>query len=160
MSEHRKTSVLFVCTGNICRSPTAEGVFKHCVEKAGLAARITSDSAGTHDYHVGEPPDPRTQAAARRRGYELGELRARRVRRDDFERFDYVLAMDEANLRQLERICPQQHAHKLKLFLEFGDGAPREVPDPYYGDPDGFERVLDLVERAAQGLLRHLDRNN
>jgi protein-tyrosine phosphatase len=160
MSEHRKTSVLFVCTGNICRSPTAEGVFKHCVEKAGLAARITSDSAGTHDYHVGEPPDPRTQAAARRRGYELGELRARRVRRDDFERFDYVLAMDEANLRQLERICPQQHAHKLKLFLEFGDGVPREVPDPYYGDPDGFERVLDLVERAAQGLLRHLDRNN
>ena len=82
------------------------------------------------------------------------------MRRDDFERFDYVLAMDEANLRQLERICPQQHAHKLKLFLEFGDGAPREVPDPYYGDPDGFERVLDLVERAAQGLLRHLDRNN
>jgi protein-tyrosine phosphatase len=160
MSEHRKTSVLFVCTGNICRSPTAEGVFKHCVEKAGLAARITSDSAGTHDYHVGEPPDPRTQATARRRGYELGELRARRVRRDDFERFDYVLAMDEANLRQLERICPRQHAHKLKLFLEFGDGAPREVPDPYYGDPDGFERVLDLVERAAQGLLRHLDRNN
>lgn len=160
MSEHRKTSVLFVCTGNICRSPTAEGVFKHCVEKAGLAARITSDSAGTHDYHVGEPPDPRTQTAARRRGYELGELRAQRVRRDDFERFDYVLAMDEANLRQLERICPQQHAHKLKLFLEFGDGAPREVPDPYYGDPDGFERVLDLVERAAQGLLRHLDRNN
>jgi protein-tyrosine phosphatase len=160
MSEHKKISVLFVCTGNICRSPTAEGVFRHCVEKAGLTARIVSDSAGTHDYHVGEPPDPRAQAAARRRGYELGELRARRVRREDFELFDYVLAMDEANLSQLERLCPRKHTHKLKLFLEFGDGSPREVPDPYYGGPEGFERVLDLVERAAQRLLRHLDRNN
>ena len=160
MSERAKISVLFVCTGNICRSPTAEGVFRHCVEKAGVVARITSDSAGTHDYHVGEPPDPRTQAAARRRGYELGALRARRVRREDFEVFDYVLAMDEANLRQLERLCPREHAHKLKLFLDFAGGMPREVPDPYYGGPDGFERVLDLVEKAAQGLLRHLDRND
>jgi len=160
MSEHKKISVLFVCTGNICRSPTAEGVFRHCVEKAGLAARIVSDSAGTLDYHVGEPPDPRTQAAAKRRGYDLGELRARHVLRDDFERFDYVLAMDKANLRQLERLCPREHAHKLKLFLEFGDGSPREVPDPYYGGPEAFERVLDLVERAAQRLLRHLDRND
>ena len=160
MSEHKKISVLFVCTGNICRSPTAEGVFRHCVEKAGLAARIVSDSAGTLDYHVGEPPDPRAQAAARRRGYELGELRARRVRREDFELFDYVLAMDKANLSQLERLCPRQHAHKLRLFLEFGDGSPREVPDPYYGGPESFERVLDLVERAAQRLLRHLDRND
>jgi low molecular weight protein-tyrosine phosphatase len=156
MTKGNPVSVLFVCTGNICRSPTAEGVFRHCVEKAGLATRITSDSAGTHDYHVGEPPDPRTQAAARRRGYELGELRARRVRREDFEKFDYVLAMDEANLRQLERLCPREHAHKLKLFLEFGDRSPREVPDPYYGAAEGFERVLDLVETAAQGLLRHL----
>lgn len=160
MSKGNPVSVLFVCTGNICRSPTAEGVFRHCVEKAGLAARITSDSAGTHDYHIGEPPDPRTQAAARRRGYELGELRARRVRQEDFERFDYVLAMDETNLRHLERLCPRQHAHKLKLFLEFGDTSPREVPDPYYGGPEGFERVLDLAERAAQGLLRHLARND
>src|SRR5688572_17074702 len=123
MSRHGTISVLFVCTGNICRSPTAEAVFKHCVEEAGLAARIVSDSAGTHDYHVGEAPDPRTQAAARRRGYELCELRARRVRKDDFERFDYVLAMDEANLRTLERLCPQEHAHKLKLFLDFGGGS-------------------------------------
>lgn len=160
MSQRARINVLFVCTGNICRSPTAEGVFKHCVEKAGLVARITSDSAGTHDYHVGEAPDPRAQAAARRRGYELGELRARRVHREDFERFDYVLAMDEANLRQLERLCPREHAHKLKLFLDFADGAPREVPDPYYGGADGFERVLDLVEKAAQGLLRHLHRND
>jgi len=160
MSKDNPISVLFVCTGNICRSPTAEGVFRHCVEKAGLAARITSDSAGTHDYHIGEPPDPRTLAAARRRGYELGELRARRVRREDFEQFDYVLAMDETHLRQLERLCPREHAHKLKLFLEFGDRSPREVPDPYYGGPEGFERVLDLVETAAQGLLRHLRPND
>ncbi|MGH8642037.1 MAG: low molecular weight protein-tyrosine-phosphatase [Burkholderiales bacterium] len=160
MNERSKISVLFVCTGNICRSPTAEAVFKHCVREAGLAGRIVSDSAGTHDYHVGEPPDPRTQRAAKRRGYELGALRARRVRRDDFERFDYVLAMDEANLWQLERLCPREHAHKLKLFLDFGGGPPREVPDPYYGGPEGFERVLDLVEGAAQGLLRHLNRND
>jgi|SRR5688572_1620144 protein-tyrosine phosphatase len=161
MNARGTTSVLFVCTGNICRSPTAEGVFRHCVEKAGLADRIVSDSAGTHDYHVGEPPDPRTQAAARRRGYELCELRARRVRRDDFERFDYVLAMDETHLHHLERLCPPQHAHKLKLFLDFGAGGEsREVPDPYYGGAEGFERVLDLVEGAAQGLLRHLTRND
>ena len=160
MSDKGTVSVLFVCTGNICRSPTAEGVFKHCVEQAGAASRIVSDSAGTHDYHVGEAPDPRTQAAARRRGYELGQLRARRVRRDDFERFDYVLAMDEANLRALERICPAEHAHKLRLFLEFGGEAAFEVPDPYYGGPQGFEHVLDLVEQAAQGLLRHIDRRS
>jgi len=160
MSEHRRISVLFVCTGNICRSPTAEAVFKHCVREAGLAGRIASDSAGTHDYHVGQPPDPRTQAAAKQRGYDLGELRARRLRREDFERFDYVLAMDEANLRLLERLCPREHAHKLKLLLDFDAGSQREVPDPYYGGPEDFERVLDLVEAAAQGLLRHLDRND
>lgn len=160
MSERSKISVLFVCTGNICRSPTAEAVFKHCVEKAGLAGTIVSDSAGTHDYHIGESPDPRTQAAAKQRGYDLAELRARRVRRDDFERFDYVLAMDEANLRQLERLCPREHARKLKLFLDFDGDSPREVPDPYYGGPEGFERVLDLAEQGAQGLLRHLNRTD
>ena len=160
MSEHKKISILFVCTGNICRSPTALGVFRHYVEKAGLAAYIVSDSAGTHDYHVGEPPDPRTQKAAKRRGYELGELRARRVLREDFEQFDYVLAMDEANLRELERLCPREHRHKLKLFMEFSDRSPREVPDPYGGGPEDFELVLDLVVSAAQDLLRHLDRND
>lgn len=156
MAARSEIGVLFVCTGNICRSPTAEGVFKRCVEQAGMEGRIVSDSAGTHDYHVGDPPDPRTQAAARRRGYELGALRARRVRREDFERFDYVLAMDETNLRALERLCPPEHAHKVKLLLEFADGSPREVPDPYYGGPEGFEQVLDLVEQAARGLLRHI----
>jgi len=149
--------VLFVCMGNICRSPTAEGVFKHLVAQAGLQDFIVSDSAGTHGYHVGEPPDDRAQRFALLRGYDLSALRGRQVSRQDFEAFDYVLAMDEMNLRLLEELCPQRHAHKLKLFMAFaGDGAPREVPDPYYGGAQGFERVLDMAEAAAQGLLRHL----
>ena len=149
--------VLFVCTGNICRSPTAEGVFRHVAAGAGLAERISCESAGTHDYHVGEAPDPRTQRAAEQRGYNLCDLRARQVSRRDFEAFDYVLAMDEGHLRLLERLCPPQYAHKLKLFMEFGsDPKVREVPDPYYGGVQGFEHVLDLVEQAARGLLDHL----
>lgn len=149
--------VLFVCTGNICRSPTAEGVFKRFVVEAGLEERIASDSAGTHGYHIGEPPDPRTQDAASRRGYDLSALRARQVSRDDFVEFNYVLAMDQANLLALQRLCPPQHSSRLKLFMEFGaDSAVREVPDPYYGGVQGFERVLDLVEQASQGLLNHL----
>ncbi len=153
----RPVRVLFVCMGNICRSPTAEGVFKHFVERAGLAGLVTSDSAGTHDYHVGDPPDARAQNAAALRGYDLSALRWRQVSRCDFSEFDYVLAMDVANLRLLERLCPQEHRLKLKLFMEFGaDLAVREVPDPYYGTEDGFERVLDLVEQASRGLLEHL----
>ncbi|MGH8700271.1 MAG: low molecular weight protein-tyrosine-phosphatase [Burkholderiales bacterium] len=152
-----RVKVLFVCMGNICRSPMAEGVFKHQVKQAGLDGIIASDSAGTHDYHIGEPPDPRAQQAASRRGYDLGALRGRQVSRGDFGDFDYLLAMDEANLRVLQRLCPSQHAHKLKLFMEFSTSpAPREVPDPYYGEEQGFERVLDMVEQAAQGLLDHL----
>jgi protein-tyrosine phosphatase len=149
--------VLFVCMGNICRSPTAEGVFKSIVEKAGLADRITSDSAGTGDYHLGEAPDPRAQSAALTRGYDLSPLCARQVSRRDFSEFDYILAMDEANLRQLKRLCPPEHAGKVKLFMEFaGEGSAREVPDPYYGGAHGFERVLDMVEQASKGLLEHL----
>jgi protein-tyrosine phosphatase len=151
--------ILFVCMGNICRSPMAEGVFRHHVKQAGLDGSIASDSAGTHDYHIGEPPDPRAQRAARRRGYDLSTLRGRQVSRGDFGEFDYLLAMDETNLRALERLCPSQHAHKLKLFMAFSTApALREVPDPYYGGEQGFERVLDLVEQAAQGLLDHLRR--
>jgi protein-tyrosine phosphatase len=149
--------VLFVCMGNICRSPMAEGVFKRCVAEAGLSHYIASDSAGTHEYHIGEPPDARAQRAVERRGYDISGLRGRQVTRRDFREFDYVLAMDETNLRLLARLCPQEHAHKLKLFMDFhADPAMREVPDPYYGGVQGFESVLDMVEKAAQGLLRHL----
>lgn len=149
--------VLFVCMGNICRSPMAEGVFKRRVAEAGLSDDIVSDSAGTHDYHVGEPPDARAQRTVERRGYDISGLRGRQVTRRNFSEFDCVLAMDEMNLRLLATLCPQEHAHKLKLFLEFHtDPAMREVPDPYYGGAQGFERVLDMVEEAAQGLLRHL----
>ncbi len=152
-----QVKVLFVCTGNICRSPTAEGVFKHFVTQAGMEEQILSDSAGTHDYHLDEPPDSRSQRAAAKRGYDLAALRGRQVTRRDFDEFDYVLAMDEANLKLLERLCPPSHAHKLKLFLEFsGDPTVREVPDPYYGGAQGFERVLDLVEQASRDLLEHL----
>jgi len=149
------TRVLFVCMGNICRSPTAEGVFRHLVERAGLADAIHIDSAGTHDYHIGDPPDARSQSAAARRGYDLSPLRARQIAREDFASFDYLLAMDEHNQGLLLQQCPPEHRAKVRLFLEFAEGeVPAEVPDPYYGGPQGFEQVLDLVENAAQGLLR------
>ncbi|MBI4195452.1 MAG: low molecular weight phosphotyrosine protein phosphatase [Betaproteobacteria bacterium] len=149
--------VLFVCMGNICRSPTAEAVFRHCVAEAGLQHRVITDSAGTHDYHVGDPPDERAQRAARARGYDMSDLRGRQVSREDFARFELVLAMDEHNLRLLARRCPAEHAHKLRLFMEFGNHSREpEVPDPYYGGAQGFELVLDMIEDAAQGLLRHI----
>lgn len=151
-----QAKVLFVCMGNICRSPTAEAVFKHCVANVRLQNRIFSDSAGTHDYHIGEPPDQRAQQAARRRGYDLSRLRGRQVSRDDFVAYDLVLAMDEHILNLLRHQCPQGHAHKLRLFMEFGTQDAREVPDPYYGGPQSFELVLDMIEDAAQGLLRHI----
>ena len=152
-----KIKVLFVCMGNICRSPTAEAVFRHFVENAGLAEQILTDSAGTHDYHVGDPPDLRTQLAAQQRGYDLGSLRGRQVEPGDFRRFDYVLAMDRTNLGILQRIAPPDSDMPAKLFLEYArHHAEREVPDPYYGGSDGFERVLDMVEDAAQGLLQEI----
>lgn len=144
------TKILFVCTGNICRSPTAEGVMRALLETAGLNQRIEVDSAGTHGYHIGEPPDPRTQLTAQKRGYDLSRLRARKVVSEDFIRFDHVLAMDNDHLRQLRRLCPPVHHHKLALFL------PMEVPDPYYGDQPDFERVLDLAEAGAQVWLARL----
>ena len=158
MSSEKPISVLFICMGNICRSPTAEGVFRHLAEEAGVADRLTIDSAGTHAYHVGEPPDRRARAAAERRGMSLDGIRARRVRAEDFECFDIIAVMDEDNLTHLRAEAPEEHRDKLRLFLEYADGAEREVPDPYYGGAAGFERVLDLVEAASKGLLAALDR--
>ncbi len=152
-----KVSVLFVCMGNICRSPTAEAVFRHQVGQAGLQDRIFIDSAGTHDYHIGESPDPRTRQAALRRGYDMSALRGRQVSRADFGSFDYVLAMDNANLSILRSLRPQGAQGSLGLFLDYATRhGEREVPDPYYGGEDGFERVLDLVEDASAGLLSHI----
>ena len=151
-----KTSILFVCMGNICRSPTAEGVFRHHVDSAGLGSQIEIDSAGTHAYHVGQPPDRRAQAAAERRGISLARMRARRVEDDDFERFTHIIAMDRDNLALLREQAEARHREKIRLFLEFSSGPETEVPDPYYGGPTGFERVLDLVDDAARGLLAEL----
>ncbi len=151
-----KTSVLFVCMGNICRSPTAEGVFRHFVAEAKLTHSITIDSAGTHAYHVGEPPDSRAVATARQRGISLDGLRARRVADADFERFDYIIAMDRDNHANLTRQAPEAYRSKVRLFLEFSSSDQSEVPDPYYGGTAGFERVLDLVEDASRGLLEAL----
>ncbi|WP_455202375.1 low molecular weight protein-tyrosine-phosphatase [Kaarinaea lacus] len=148
-------NVLFVCMGNICRSPTAEGVFSRLVEDAGLLDKIGIDSAGTHAYHVGEPPDPRAQKSALVRGVDISQLRARRAVSEDFERFDYVLAMDYDNLEKLRSICDPEYDTKLGLFLEYASHSDvKEVPDPYYGGPLGFERVLDLIEDASSGLLK------
>lgn len=154
-------NVLFVCLGNICRSPTAEGVFRHLVRAEGLDGRIATDSAGTGNWHVGNAPDRRAQAAARRRGVDLSDLRARQAIADDFARFDYVIAMDRRNLRDLQAIAPKEHEGRLHLFLSF---APHlgiaEVPDPYYGGDDGFEAVLDMVGAASHGLLDHIRKNH
>lgn len=148
------TGVLFVCAGNICRSPTAEGIFRKRIFEAGLAERVTVDSAGTHGYHVGEPPDPRTQAAAASRGYDLSSLRARKFERADFSSFDLILAMDEDNYAFLARICQPSEDHKLKLMMDYAVRfREHEVPDPYYGGPGGFERVIDMIEDASAGLL-------
>jgi protein-tyrosine phosphatase len=149
--------VLFVCLGNICRSPTAEGVVRVLAAREAPELALEVDSAGTAGYHVGEAPDARTRAAARRRGYDLERLRARMLEPADFERFDLLLAMDEDNLKVLRRRAPEQARARLKLFLEFApEQDVREVPDPYYGGANGFEEVLDLVEAAARGLLAHL----
>jgi protein-tyrosine phosphatase len=153
--------ILFVCMGNICRSPTAEGIFHQRLAAAGMSDLIEIDSAGTHDYHIGSPPDNRTRLAALQRGYDLSCLRGRQVELKDFHKFNYILAMDKANLADLDRICPPQHRHKLNLLMEFSCGERCEVPDPYYGGSKGFERVLNMLEDAASGLLTRisLDRN-
>jgi len=160
MSNQPSISVLFVCMGNICRSPTAEGIFRHQVAAAGLDGHIEIDSAGTHAYHVGDPPDRRARTAAERRGISLHDIRARRVEPDDYERFNYIIAMDQDNLAILQEQAEDVHRDKLRLFLDFSSGPEREVPDPYYGGTAGFERVLDLVEDASRGLLDELRSKN
>jgi protein-tyrosine phosphatase len=154
-----RVGVLFVCTGNICRSPSAEAVFRKLVDDAGLSDAIVADSAGTHDYHVGEPPDLRAQDAAAERGYDLSPLRARKIERADFQRFDLIVAMDRGHLGILSRMAERASTHKLKLMMSYASGfGERDVPDPYYGGPKDFERVLDMLEDAARGLLEAIRR--
>ncbi len=154
--------VLFVCLGNICRSPTADGVMRQQLVAAGLQAQVEVDSAGTGDWHIGRAPDSRSQAAAQQRGYDLSALRARQVAPADFAEFDYILAMDKSNLADLQGLKPAGYRGHLGLLLDFAEHSQRrEVPDPYYGEGAGFEQVLDLVEDAVTGLLadirqRHL----
>lgn len=146
--------VLFVCMGNICRSPTAHGVFRQLVLEEGLVELIEIDSAGTHAYHVGNPPDRRAQSTAQARGVDLSDLRARQVSEEDFASYDYVVAMDQDNYLSLSQKCPRVHLDKIHMFMDFApEMRTREVPDPYYGGAQGFERVFDLVEAAARGLL-------
>lgn len=149
--------VLFICMGNICRSPTAEGVFRAKVRESGMDQEIQIDSAGTLGAHAGCAPDSRAQEAALGRGYDLSDLRARQVNVFDFSVFDYILAMDRDNLHSLQKLCPPEHKHKVKLFLAYSRRFPNlEVPDPYYGGRQGFEQVLDMVEDAARGLLNDI----
>ena len=148
--------VLFVCLGNICRSPTAEGVFRHYVEQAGLSEHVTIDSAGTSDWHIGKTPDPRTIAAAAQRGYDVSTLRGRQATEQDFAEFDLILAMDNSNLANLEALRPANSRAELDLLLQRYALPRSEVPDPYYGGEQGFEDVLDLLENASQALLAEL----
>ncbi|NYT66054.1 low molecular weight phosphotyrosine protein phosphatase [Alcaligenaceae bacterium] len=146
--------VLFVCTGNICRSPSAEGVFRSLVDEAGLSGQVGVGSAGTHSYHIGEAPDARAQVAARKRGYELGHIVARQITQDDFREADLILAMDWENLSALQQQCPKVYHHKLMLLMRFANEFEEAtVPDPYYGGPEGFGKVLDYLEDACQGVL-------
>ena len=146
--------IVFVCTGNICRSPTAEGVLRHLAAERGLADRVEVASAGLEDWHAGAPPDTRSQAHAQGRGYDLGAQRARHFTRHDFERFDWVIAMDAGHHEHLRRLCPPYQTHKLRRAADFSDRVPAGgVPDPYYGDARGFEEVLDLVEAVCEGVL-------
>jgi protein-tyrosine phosphatase len=146
-------AILMVCTGNICRSPTADGMLRHVVQRAGLSDRVLVDSAGTHDYHVGDPPDRRSAAHAKRFGIDLDGLRARQVTVQDFADFDLILAMDEGHYRQLQRLCPPQYRDRVKLYLSYAPRFGRDVPDPYYGNSDGFDMVWRMCEAVTEALL-------
>ncbi len=154
-----KANVLFICMGNICRSPTAHGVFRNLVQSESLGELINIDSAGTHAYHVGEPPDGRAQQTAIDRGVDLSDLRARKAVEEDFDHYDYILAMDQDNYHSLSAICPDGMEWKIGLFLDYAPNLKtREVPDPYYGGARGFDYVFDLVEAASEGLLNDIKR--
>lgn len=150
-------SVLFVCLGNICRSPTAEGVFRQKAKQNGF--EVTVDSAGTAGYHKGAEPDKRSQLAASKRAYDLSSLKCRKVDAQDFEKFDYIIAMDKANEKDLKRKCPEDLQHKISLFLSYASTDFEEVPDPYYGGGKAFDLVLDLIEKASDGLLLKLSQS-
>ena len=152
--------VLFVCMGNICRSPTAEGVFRKLHQELAPELDIHMDSAGTHAYHIGDAPDPRSQAAALQRDVDISSHRGRQAGPQDFHDFDYVIAMDSENLRRLQALRPKDAKAELRLLLEYADTGMRDVPDPYYGGSGGFERVLDLVEQGGRGLLAHIRKNH
>ena len=161
MSNQKTVSVVFVCMGNICRSPTAEGVFRHVVNKRNLQNVIKVDSAGTHAYHIGESPDSRSHATAKSRGVDLSAQRARKVEENDFERFDYVIAMDCSNYENLKVLATSEQQERLHLFMDFTTAWNNtEVPDPYYGDGDGFTNVFDMVQSASEGLLDTIVKNN
>lgn len=158
MSEKQKSvSVLFVCTGNICRSPTGEGVFQAMLKACGLEHQVAVDSAGIADYHVGEPPDTRSIEAAGARGIDLSTQRARQLHPDDFQKFDFLVAMDQTHLSEMQHLCPDGEDHRIKLLLDYAPQVgTRDVPDPYYGAGDGFAYVLDLVEAGSSGLLQDI----
>lgn len=152
-----KVRVLFVCMGNICRSPTAHGVFRNLVQQEGLAGAVEIESAGTHAYHVGNPPDRRAQSTATTRGIDMSDLRARQVGEADFERYDYIIAMDQENYISLSQQCPDEYVNRIYMMMDFApEMRTREVPDPYYGGAQGFERVFDLVDAASRGLLMEI----
>lgn len=154
-----KVKILFVCLGNICRSPTGEGVCRRLAEERGIDGDLFIDSAGTSGWHVGEAPDPRAQEEALRRGIDLSGQRSRQVQRDDFARFDYILAMDGDNLRELKSLCPRQYRDRLHRCTDFApDLGVNAVPDPYYGGPGGFGRVFDIIEASVNGLLDEIER--
>jgi len=153
----KQIKVLFVCMGNICRSPTAEGVFNRVIQDMGAADRFLVDSAGTHAYHIGEPSDTRSQQVARNRGVDLSKIRARKVAPSDFEHFDHILAMDSDNYHLLLAASPTEYHHKIALFLDYApDRHENDVPDPYYGGPNGFDHVFDLVEDASKGFYHSI----
>ncbi len=157
MSDPYLRHVLFVCTGNICRSPTAEGVFRKLVEAGPLAGKVEIDSAGTQGYHVGQPPDPRAIEHAAKRGIDIKELRGRQLGADDFEHYDFLIAMDESHMRYMSAMCPTRLKHKIERLLDYGGSDKQtEVPDPYYGKPKDFEHALDLIEQGCAGLHEYM----